>query len=583
MTPEGVTNGSSRSNDSENGALTAVLYLRVSTKEQAERGGQAEGFSIPAQRDSCTRKAASLNAVVVEQFVDRGESARSARRPELQRMLAFIAEEHVDYVIVHKIDRLARNRVDDVEINLALRKAGATLVSCTENIDETPSGILLHGIMSSIAEFYSRNLANEVNKGLIQKAKNGGTPFKPPIGYQSVRLFENGREIRSVEIDPERAPLVVWAFRTYATGEWTVRTLLEEVTKRGLLSRPTPKRPARPITISAFHEMLKSPYYIGVVRYRGVEYAGKHEPLIDQQTYDEVQRLLELHNFAGEKERVHHHYLKGSVFCGKENGPGTECRCRLIICNARSRSGRIYPYFVCIGRQRSRTSCRQRALLIEVIEQRIADYYKSVELSSDLRLQTEQTILEQIAELRENAGIERQQLVTRQRRALDERAKLLEAHYAGAIPLDLLKSEQQRLGAELNFVEERLGALELKFDTIERNLKAALTFVTDLHAAYVEATPKVRRQINQAIFERILISDDGDVIGELQPPFELLFHASGIADRGAIVSREGTLERPRGPDKGPRGLSKEALVGRTGYCANRFESASFEAPRLTLT
>jgi site-specific DNA recombinase len=564
VTPEGVTNGSSRSNDGENGTLKAVLYLRVSTKEQAERGGQAEGFSIPAQRDSCTRKAASLNAVVVEQFVDRGESARSARRPELQRMLAFIAEEHVDYVIVHKIDRLARNRVDDVEINLVLRKAGATLVSCTENIDETPSGILLHGIMSSIAEFYSRNLANEVMKGLVQKAKNGGTPFKPPIGYQSVRIFENGREIRSVDIDPERAPLVVWAFKTYATGEWTVRTLLEEATKRGLLSRPTPKRPARPITISAFHEMLKNPYYIGIVRYRGVEYAGKHEPLINRQTFDEVQRLLEAHNFAGEKERVHHHYLKGSIFCGKTDEHGQECRCRLIVCNAKNRTGRIYPYFVCIGRQRSRTSCTQRAVLIEKVEDAVGDFYKSVELSSDLRLQTEQMILEQIAELRENAGVERQQLVTRQRRALDERAKLLEAHYAGAIPLDLLKSEQERLGSELNYVEERLGALELKFDTVERNLKAALAFVTDLHGAYLTANHRLRRQINQAIFERILISDDGDVVGELRPPFELLFRASGIADRGAIVSRKATLERPRGPVKGPRGLSKQALVELAG-------------------
>src|SRR4051812_47075822 len=156
---------------------TAVIYLRVSTKEQAERGGEAEGFSIPAQREACRRKAASLDAAVVEEFVDRGESARSARRPELQRMLAYVAEEHVDLVIVHKIDRLARNRVDDVEINLALRKSGVTLVSCTENIDETPSGALLHAIMSGVAEFYSRNLANEVNKGLIQKAKNGGTPF----------------------------------------------------------------------------------------------------------------------------------------------------------------------------------------------------------------------------------------------------------------------------------------------------------------------------------------------------------------------------------------------------------------------
>ena len=65
-------------------------------------------------------------------------------------------------------------------INLALKQAGAELVSVSENIDQTPSGLLLHGIMSSIAEFYSRNLATEVIKGSMQKAKNGGTPGRAP-------------------------------------------------------------------------------------------------------------------------------------------------------------------------------------------------------------------------------------------------------------------------------------------------------------------------------------------------------------------------------------------------------------------
>ena len=162
----------------------AVIYLRVSTKDQANRGGEAEGFSIPAQRDACLRKAETIGAVVVAEFVDAGESARSANRPELQKMLAFVKKHKVKHVIVHKIDRLARNRADDVEINLELSAAGAQLVSCSENIDETPSGMLLHGIMSSIAEFYSHNLAAESKKGMRQKAMNGGTPGMPLMPFR---------------------------------------------------------------------------------------------------------------------------------------------------------------------------------------------------------------------------------------------------------------------------------------------------------------------------------------------------------------------------------------------------------------
>jgi DNA invertase Pin-like site-specific DNA recombinase len=148
----------------EDGAL-AVSYLRVSTKEQAQRGGRDEGFSLPAQREANQRKAESLNAVIVEEFIEPGESGTTTDRPALQRLLAYVTTHPVAYCIVHKIDRLARNRLDDAMIHYELRQAGVMLVSATENIDETPSGMLVHGIMSSIAEFYSLNLATEVTKG----------------------------------------------------------------------------------------------------------------------------------------------------------------------------------------------------------------------------------------------------------------------------------------------------------------------------------------------------------------------------------------------------------------------------------
>jgi site-specific DNA recombinase len=102
--------------------LLAVSYLRVSTKEQAERDGDPEGYSIPAQREANRRVAATLGADIIEEFVDRGESAKTADRPELQKMLEFVKEQPIAYCIVHKVDRLARNRADDVTINLALQR-----------------------------------------------------------------------------------------------------------------------------------------------------------------------------------------------------------------------------------------------------------------------------------------------------------------------------------------------------------------------------------------------------------------------------------------------------------------------------
>jgi site-specific DNA recombinase len=191
-----------RSDSTHGPTRKAISYVRVSTREQAGRGGQDEGFSIPAQRLANARKAAALGATVVEEFVDAGESARKTDRPQLQAMLDYVTKNNVDFCIVHKVDRLARNRVDDVEINVALTRAGVRLISATENIDETPSGMLLHGIMSTIAEFYSRNLAAEVSKGMTQKAIGGGTLFRAPLGYKNVRRFDAvGREYRTIEVD----------------------------------------------------------------------------------------------------------------------------------------------------------------------------------------------------------------------------------------------------------------------------------------------------------------------------------------------------------------------------------------------
>lgn len=149
--------------------VPAIIYLRVSTKDQATRNGLEEGLSIPAQREAAQRKADQLGAVIVKEFIEPGESAKTVRRRALQQMLDYVANNPVRYCIINKVDRLARNRLDDAIIHSTLRAANISLVSVTENIDETPSGMLMHGILASIAEFYSLNLAQEVLKGMTQR------------------------------------------------------------------------------------------------------------------------------------------------------------------------------------------------------------------------------------------------------------------------------------------------------------------------------------------------------------------------------------------------------------------------------
>lgn len=266
----------------QHGGLTAFIYARVSTREQARTGGgEEEGYSIPAQREVCTDKARQLNAAVTGIYVDTGESAKTANRPELQRMLRDVRKQRPTYVIVHKIDRLARNREDDIAINLALKKAGTTLVSCTENVTDTPSGRFLYNIMADMAQFYSDNLAQEVLNASSPRPRDGGTPHRAPLGYLHKREYLGGVMTSWVELDPERAPLVRWAFERYATGDWTVVDLFFALREKGLTTRPGPSSPVREVSVNTLHKVLRNPYYLGVVSYQGATYEGKHQALID--------------------------------------------------------------------------------------------------------------------------------------------------------------------------------------------------------------------------------------------------------------------------------------------------------------
>ena len=151
----------------------------------------------------------------------------------------------------------------------------------------------MHGIMASNAEFYSLNLGQEVTKGMTEKAEIGGTPTKAPIGYRNVRTIDaQGREIRTIEVDPDRADLIAYAFTAYATGDWSLSKLVAELYTRGLTTRPTPKQPARKVSTTSLHKILTNPYYKGVVTFRTVTYPGTHTPLVDTDTWAQVQTVL---------------------------------------------------------------------------------------------------------------------------------------------------------------------------------------------------------------------------------------------------------------------------------------------------
>jgi site-specific DNA recombinase len=342
----------------------------------------------------------------------------------------------VEAVVVHKVDRLARNMEDHIAIRTLLRRRGVTLVSVTENLDETASGRLVEGIHALMAEFHSANLANEVRKGMRQKAKSGGYPHKAPLGYLNVREPIGGRQVAHIVPDPGRAPLVTQTFELYTTDEWTIERLVHEMADRGLRNRGRSDYPASLLTVSGLAALLANPAYTGIVEWDGVSYPGQHEALVGRATFEKVQELLVARAARGTRERRHHHYLKGLLTCGV-------CGRRLSI----QRSKGTYIYFYCLGQKdrRSSTGCWERYVAADQLEAEIEDLYKRVEVPKDWAEGLTAAIATEVASRSEGSLAERELLARKHERAEAERFKLMEAYYANAIDVAILRAEQERI------------------------------------------------------------------------------------------------------------------------------------------
>ncbi len=490
--------------------MDAVIYLRVSTKEQAAKGDSDEGYSIPAQREACLRYIVERGWNVADEFVDAGESARTADRPALKQMLRRLAEGDVGAVVVHKIDRLARSMEDHVAIRAALRRSGVQLVSVTENIEETASGRLVEGIHALMAEFYSANLASEIRKGMDQKAKMGGWPTRAPIGYLNVREKQAGKEMAKVILDPDRALLVREAFRLYGTGEYSLPELQAAMHAKGLTS---PFKPGNPVSVSKIAEMLANPFYVGIVAWNGVRYPGQHKALVSENLFSRVQDVLRAHDIAGVRQRRHDHYLKGVLYCG-------ECGRRLSLTLAKGK----YLYFYCLGqRGPAKTGCREPYVLAGDAEAAVEDLYRRVQLPASWVEKLSEELEAEIVERQAEASEGRVVLTKKLARLADERQKLLRAFYANAIPLELLKAEQDRISREEQAGRSELDVTEQDLSGWQDVLGIAIRLAGNCHRAYLKARPSVRRRFNEAVLEAVYVKDRKIARAEFSEVFAPLF------------------------------------------------------------
>jgi site-specific DNA recombinase len=540
----------------------AFAYLRVSSEGQVRTDYSDDGLSINAQREGAEEKAVALDAAIVREFSDPGRSAYVDlhKRTGFLEMLDELKRrnEHtstrVDYVIVWALSRWARNQRDHWQTRELVRQAGAKLISITEPMigDDSAAAFLYESMIATQNQFQSMQTSENVKRGMRQKASVGGTYNVAPFGYlNDVDILPDGRRVAVVTIDPERGHYVVLAFQLYATSEYSISQLVCELNRLNVQTRATAKRAARPLTTSTLQRLLRNPYYAGWVVYkRGTKdeqtFDGRHEPLIDQDTFDAVQALLDEKRLAGERPQHHRHYLRGSVFCG-------ECGKRLVFGFSTGRNGVRYPYFFCAGRI-NRTPCQQRASFApKLIEAAIQRYY--AERPVELRLndvKQRQAAIRAMAAVSQNAIAQVQAAKRGLIQSLEARQDaLLDMRFVEkSISPKLFKRKQDQLQGELDAAHESLAESERQLEIDVQHLEMALELAQNVAATYRSADEATKRRLNQAFFKKLYVTpdwEDGDERkvridrAELTEPYAVLlaegFAADVLAEAEAITAR----------------------------------------------
>lgn len=300
--------------------MRAIIYARFSSDNQREE-------SITAQVRACTEYAQQKGYAVVKVYTDEARSATTDDRPGFLQMVDDIklGRFKADLLLVHKLDRFARNRYDSAFYKRELRQAGTRVESVLEHLDDSPESILMESVIEGMAEYYSRNLAREVMKGMketaLQGKHNGG---RPPLGYDvdsEGRYVINETEARAVRI----------IFDMYSRGKSygeiidTLNPLFK--TKSG-----------REFGKNSLHDILHNKKYIGIYTFNRsaaqkdgrrnhhfskpqeeiIEIPNSIPPIIDNETFARVLERMNKNRTGPARSKAKVNYLlSGLIWCGE--------------------------------------------------------------------------------------------------------------------------------------------------------------------------------------------------------------------------------------------------------------------------
>ena len=329
------------------GSMKAVIYARYSSHAQREE-------SIEGQLRVCHEYAAREGIDVINEYIDRAMSATSDQRPSFQQMVYDSAGRGFDLVLVYTLDRLARDRYDAAVYRKKLKDNGVRIVSVTQPIDDSPEGVLIESLLEGLAEYYSKNLARGVLRGMRENALScKSTGGRTPLGYSVDKVT------KEYTVDESAACIVREIFSMYADGH-TIAEICDHCNSRGYRTAND-----KPFTRSSMNTMLTNKKYIGIYVFDDIEIEDGIPAIVDRQLFDRVQERITMGNKAKPRKRGAVDFLlTGKVFCG-------HCGKPMVGTSGTGKLGKIHYYYSC---RNHGNKCIKRAENKDKLENFVLDY-----------------------------------------------------------------------------------------------------------------------------------------------------------------------------------------------------------------
>lgn len=464
-----------------------LAYIRVSTAKQGE-----QGVSLFEQRDAIVRYAEKHGLTIQEWFEER-ETAAKQGRPVFSAMLRLLQSSKAAGLIIHKVDRSARNLRDWADIG-DLIDSGVDVRFAHESLDmQSRSGRLAADVQAVFAANFIRNNRDECRKGIIGRLKQGLYPRPAPLGYL------DGGKGRPKIPDPVKAPLVRAAFDLYATGRFTLETLATELQRRGLRNSRN-----KPLSINAVSELLNNPFHAGVIRIQrtGATYPGIHEPLISPALFARVQQLLKGKATTGPWK--HDYLFRRTLRC-------RHCHQALI---GERQKGRIY--YRCHTK-----GCITKTVREDDVDAAIAEAMNAVQLADADAKMADERLAVMESKTAETAKSEQQTASLQLAAVKDRLNRLTDAYLDGVIDRQQLDQRKETLLLEQKGLETRLHEIQSGAGSLMEQLRNVLELAKSAWLTYKTLPASMKREMLRVLTSNRIV-DGKNVLVELREDFAVL-------------------------------------------------------------